>query len=169
MDIQRNSLQDAFVEDHRKMTMGFYRLRQSLEDADWTGARRLAEEIDQDVGSHIEFEETLYYPRLKPVIGAGNISRMYEEHQIGLGLIRDIEALGPDAPEKEVCSRLADRCRQMLEHARSCGTLISHLTDLPQEEQTDLLAKLQEIRGRGTRWTEFAGIRESSGLNTGTG
>jgi hypothetical protein len=169
MDTHRKSLQDAFIEDHRKMTMGFYRLRQSLEDADWPEARRLAEKIDRDVGSHIEFEETLYYPRLKPVIGAENISRMYEEHQIGLGLIRDIDALGPDEPENEVCSRLADRCREMLEHAQSCGTLISHLTDLPQEEQAELLAELQEIRGRGTRWTEFAGIRNSSGLNTNTG
>ena len=169
MDIQRNSLQDAFVEDHRKMTMGFYRLRQSLESGEWSEARRLAEEIDRDVGSHIEFEETLYYPRLRRVIGAENINRMYEEHTIGLGLIREIEALGPDAPEKDVCLRLADRCRQMLDHAQSCGTLISHLCDLPEEEQADLLAELRDIRRRGTRWTEFAGTAEAAGPRTNTG
>jgi hypothetical protein len=160
MDTHRNSLQDVFVEDHRKMTMGFYRLRQSLEAGDWPEARRLARDIDRDVGPHIEFEEALYYPRLKPVIGAENVARMYGEHQIGLGLIREIEALGPDTPGKQTCSRLADRCRQMLDHALSCGTLISHLTDLPPEEQADLLDRLEEIQGRRARWTELADRQE---------
>lgn len=155
METQRKNLQDAFLEDHRRMTTGFYRLRQSLEDGDWSTARGLAEAIDREVGSHIEFEETVYYPRLKPVIGADNVRRMYAEHQIGLGLIRDILARGSGAPGREACTQLAHSCQRMLEHAESCGTLTSHLAALPSSEQEDLLATLEEIRGRATRWTEF--------------
>ncbi len=168
MDIRHPTLEDAFVEDHRKMTMGFFRLRQSLEAADWTATRQLAADIDRDAGPHIEFEETIYYPRLEPLIGAGNVRRMYEEHRIGLGLIRDILARGDEVPDETARYCLADQCRQMLDHAQSCGTLISHLSALPPAEQRDLLGELEAIRDLGVRWTEFASRKQSGHRETRT-
>lgn len=154
--MRHTSLRAAFLQDHRKMTKGFFRLRQKLEAGDWTEARRIALAIDRDVGPHIEFEETVYYPRLVPVVGAANVDVMYAEHGIGLRLIQDLICAGSTPPDSAVMSDLADRCQTMLEHAQSCGTLLSNLTGLPPDEQHELLTSLEHIRERGRSWTEFA-------------
>lgn len=155
MDISESTLQDAFARDHRKMTRGFHRLRQSLEGDDWSEVRRIAAEIDDQVGSHIEFEETVYYPRLQPIIGPANTRRMFAEHATGLRLIKEILAADAGPTNDHARWLLIERCNRMLDHAQSCGTLVSHLASLPEEEQRELLEKLETIRDLHHRWSEL--------------
>lgn len=166
MDMRHTSLRAAFLQDHRKMTKGFYRLGQKLEAGDWTEARRIALAIDRDVGPHIEFEETVYYPRLVPVVGAANVDMMYAEHGIGLRLIQDLMSAGSTPPDSAVMADLADRCQTMLEHAQTCGTLLTHLTALPPDEQNELLARLEHIRERGRSWSELANRKQPRALDS---
>ena len=42
-----------------------------------------------------------------------------------------------------------------LEHALSCGTLLSHLDGLPGEELEAMTAELEKARRLGRRWTEL--------------
>jgi len=148
------SLKDAFMDDHREMTRGFVELRECLENGEWHLAKGLAAEIDRVAGPHIEFEESLYYPRLAPMIGATAIRHMYREHSVGLAVIREILSAGHAIPEASVLADFADRCGRMLEHAHSCGVLVTHLTDLPQDEERELLKRLLKMRYDGRLWTE---------------
>ena len=150
------TLKAAFIRDHRIMTRGFWRLRQALDRGDWQEARTLAEKLDREVGPHIEFEEHVYYPRLKPIIGARTVEQFYREHGTGRHVIEDILAATGAPPDEATRAGLAARCGKMLEHAQSCGTLISHLEALPDEEQESLLSRLEEIRERGHSWSELA-------------
>jgi len=148
------TLRDAFMDDHQEMTRGFVRLRECLQNGDWHSAKGLAAEIDRVAGPHIEFEESLYYPRLAPVVGATAIRHMYREHSVGLDVIREILSADHDAPGESVLAEFADRCRRMLEHAHSCGVLLDHLTGLPEDEERELLKRLLKMRYEGRLWTE---------------
>jgi hypothetical protein len=150
------TLKEAFIRDHRIMTRGFWRLRQALDKGDWPEARSVAEQIDHEVGPHIEFEEQVYYPLLKPIIGAHTVEQFYQEHRTGRRLIEDILIAGTEPPDEATRAGLSDRCGKMLAHAQSCGTLISHLGALPVEEQESLQFRLEEIRERGQPWRELA-------------
>lgn len=154
MDTGSLSLKDAFLDDHREMTRGFVRLRECLQNGDWQNAKSLAAEIDRIAGPHIEFEESLYYPRLAPVVGSMAIRHMYREHSIGLDVIREILSADQEAPESSVLADFADRCGHMLDHAHGCGVLVSHLTGLPDDEERELLRRLLKMRLQGRLWTE---------------
>ncbi len=148
------TLKEAFLDDHREMTRGFVKLHERLEGGDWSAAKGLAAEINRVAGPHIEFEESLYYPRLAPVVGATAIRHMYREHSVGLDVIRDILAADQSVPDQTLLREFADRCRRMLEHAHSCGVLVSHLTGLPEDEERELLKRLLKMRYDGRLWTE---------------
>lgn len=151
-----DSLRLAFLEDHRRMTQGFWRLRRALETVAWDAARELAAEIDRKVGPHMEFEETIYYPMLTAILGEAAIARMCDEHDTGLSVIEDILRAGEHPPSPEEREELIDRIGQMLDHAATCGTLLSHLSTLPPEKQAEMLTELRVIRGRNRRWTDLA-------------
>jgi len=148
------TLKEAFLDDHREMTRGFVKLHECLEKGDWHAAKGLAAEIDRVAGPHIEFEESLYYPRLAPVVGATAIRHMYREHSVGLAVIREILSADHSVPEASLLADFADRCRRMLDHAHSCGVLVSHLAGLPEDEERELLKRLLKMRYDGRLWTE---------------
>jgi hypothetical protein len=117
-------------------------------------AKGHAAEIDRVAGPHIEFEESLYYPRLAPMVGATAIRHMVQEHSVGLDVIRDILSADTSVPDRSILAEFADRCRRMLEHAHSCGVLVTHLTGLPADEERELLKRLLKMRYDGRLWTE---------------
>lgn len=149
-------LGDCFTEDHRHMTRGFWKLRNALEAGNLEKAIDLAKVIDRKVGPHIEFEEAVFYPELRKVFGDEFVDRLYREHAVGRAVI--LELLSLDKHAQIVDSRLnelAERAGKTLEHAVSCGTLLSHLEALDDQRQRELLTQLKTIRIRGKPWSEY--------------
>ena len=137
------------------MTRGFARLRQSLETGEWTGVLREARALDRQVGPHMEFEETAYYPALVPALGAEAVATLYDEHDEGRAVLEEILARGDTPPPESDRRRLIEGIDAMLGHAATCGTLVSHLARLSENERRDLLGTLIELRAAGHRWTEL--------------
>ena len=149
-------LGEAFGEDHRRLVRGFADLKTALERGDPDDARRIADRLDRAAGPHIQFEEEVLYPRVRR--GAGPVLRRPALHRARRRPRRDPAGAGPAvgiAPAARA-TRAADRRAQTtLDHALSCGTLLSHLTTLDPGQQADLLELLEEMRRRAMRWTEL--------------
>lgn len=151
-----SSLKDAFIEDHQTLTRGLSRLVKLVEEESYEEASRVARELDEAAGPHIEFEEKSFYPEVRKTRGQAYVDNLYDEHRSGLEAVRTLSKLAagkvPDASERE---QLLVDLRRALDHAVSCGTLLSHVTALPDEEQEAFLAELERYRDLGHRWTEL--------------
>ena len=153
---QRSPLSQAFAEDHRHMTRGFWKMRKILEADDLPAAKQLADTIDRVVGPHIEFEESVYYPALRKILGDEFIDRLYAEHQIGRAVLLELDKLSVDSKLTEAQRHiLVKRIKKALEHAVSCATLLSHLDELDENRQQIMLDQLEQLRATGHRWTEL--------------
>ncbi len=93
-----SNLTDVFLEDHQQLTRGLARLRQALQQGDVSGAVRLADELDQQVGAHMQFEEDVFYPMLAKRLGQEFTAQLYAEHAIGRETLLRIKEL----PSKQV-------------------------------------------------------------------
>ena len=149
------NLRAAFLKDHQTFTRGLSRILKALRDQDDALAVGLAEELDRDVGPHIEFEEQQFYPELKKRLDAPFVEQLYREHATGqraIATLLDLRGAGElTADARDEVIRMLT---QTMDHALSCGSLLSHLDGLGDERQADLLHELQESRNRGRRWTE---------------
>ena len=56
----------------------------------------------------------------------------------------------------------SEQLETAMDHALSCGTLLSHVTSKDAAEQQRLLDRLEDISRRGHRWTELPIGRETS-------
>jgi len=148
-----DALRQAFSEDHRVLTRGLTGVVDALREADLAQAVRRAEELDRRVGPHMAFEEQVYYPELRLVLGDRFVDRLYHEHALGLDAVRRLIRHDPaqPLPERE---RIVEELTTALEHARSCGTLLSHLTRLDPGTLGAMRQALEELRRRELRWTE---------------
>jgi hypothetical protein len=152
----KSALTRAFAEDHRHMTRGFWKLRKALQACDIAAAIDIVREIDRKVGPHIEFEEAIFYPALRPVLGDDYVEQLYQEHRIGRAVLEDILGLSRDEPlPEEQRQDLIDRTTVTLDHAVSCGTLLSHVDRLAPDEQDKVLDQLMQSRERGRLWSEL--------------
>lgn len=157
MDPKSSPLHDAFLEDHRKLTRGLLRLLGTLKENDVGAAQKEADELDRLAGPHMEFEETVFYPTLEKLLGSEFVDQLYHEHGLGQDAVRALlahEAATP-LPEKEQ-RRLVGQVEMALEHALSCGSLLSHLAAVGEADQRAMLHRLIELRSRGRRWTELS-------------
>jgi len=146
----------AFVEDHKHMIGGFAKLKRALEQGAAAEAKQIADDLDRLAGPHIQFEEEVLYPRVAEARGRSYAERLYEEHADGKQAIRTLRERSPsELTEPETRAQLISGVQTVLDHAISCGTLLSHLTSLPADSQQELLARLESIRREGTRWTEL--------------
>lgn len=141
-------LEKAFVEDHQILTRGLVAIRDALQNGELEQARELAAKLDQEAGPHIRFEEELFYPRLVEALGRDFVDRLYAEHGEGAAALRALRA-GDGTP----LQRILEWIEHALDHVTSCGTLLSHLGVLPEDEQEQLLAELVALRGSPTRWS----------------
>ena len=100
------------------------------------------------------FEEQVFYPELSKMLGAEDVSHLYEDHDTGKHAVRTLleGSEGGTLGETRRAALLTD-LRGMLEHAEGCGTLLSHLEGLPQERLERLMNSLLELRSRGMRWS----------------
>ncbi|MDH3254787.1 MAG: hemerythrin domain-containing protein [Acidobacteriota bacterium] len=158
MTTVREELEVAFLEDHRLLTTGLERIAAALANDDLETAIEAADVVDQNVGPHMRFEEEEYYPRLRSLLGDAFVNQLYHEHGEGQEAIRRLVSAGhgntlsPSAREE-----VAGLVKTALEHALSCGTLLSHLGSFDESEQRLLGERLDALRRLGTRWTEGVG------------
>ena len=149
----RDTLQNAFLEDHRVVTRGLYDLQQAVDRDDLDTARRLAAELDRVAGPHMDFEQRYFYPMLVDVLGADFVEELYAEHRSGqravaaLCSIQDNSAI--DREELQDCLNVA------MNHVLSCGSMTSHLASMTPEQQLQLRQQLDATRREGRRWTEL--------------
>ena len=151
-----NTLREAFIEDHQKMTRALSELLRLVEANQMALASSKARELDALAGAHIEFEEKRFYPQVQKSRGEAYVANLYDEHQSGVEAIRALEAIeDPDAVDASEREEILGHLRRALEHAVSCGTLLSHVTSLSATEQQELLADLERFREAGHLWTEL--------------
>lgn len=147
-------LREAFLEDNRKLTRGLLRLLDALKENDLVAARREADRLDQDAGPHMAFEEQVFYPTLDRILGSAFVDQLYHEHAEGQDAVRTVLNREPDHPfadhERQA---LVEHVETALEHALSCGTLLSHVDVLEAPAKQEMLERLLELRRRGRRWT----------------
>lgn len=157
MKTEKTPLEEAFLEDHRHLTHGLARIREALRTADDTEAARTADEVDRVVGPHMRFEEEVFYPKLVEKLGGDFVDQLYGEHEIGQSAVKALVGLKPEERLTEGRRKeLLDEVGTALQHARSCGTLLSHIADLDESEHRAMLQKLKKLRGSGIRWTDVA-------------
>ena len=149
-------LVDAFEEDHRRLTQGLEELVQALRADDLERATELAERVDRAVGAHIDFEEGVFYPQLEKTLGSKFVSRLFHEHDAGKSAIRSLLAVRERGDlDAETRGEILADLDIALEHALSCGTLLSHLDRLDEEQLATMLRQLHEARERGRRWSQL--------------
>jgi|GEM_PF-6914845 len=149
-------LGQAFIDDHRLMMQSLNRLLEALEANDLSTAAKVAHELDHVAGPHIRFEEKYLYPIVKEARGRKYAKRLYEEHRIAWKTLQSLFQWEKDNRlDGQTQQELVENTNLALDHATSCGTLLSHLTTLPDDDQTRLLEKLRHLREEGICWTEI--------------
>ena len=163
-----SELATAFTDDHRVFTRGLSRILRALRRDDHATAVALAEELDRAVGPHIEFEEQVFYPILVESLGRDFVRQLYREHRIGQDAVGALIAHPREKPlPASDRDRLIEQLETAMEHALSCGTLLSHVTSKDAAEQQRLLDRLEDIGRRGNRWTELPAGRGSASEPSG--
>ncbi len=154
MTDQQNRLKEAFAEDHRKLTRGFRDAVAALEKGDLPTARTLADELDKVAGPHIEFEESCLYPAVAENRGEGYTAKLYDEHSKMMKALTELQSAS-EMSENQRISWLASM-KEGLDHAISCGTLLSYLVSLPDGKQDELYRRLEQFRSQQPRrWSQL--------------
>ena len=148
-----SSLKEEFTRDHRKLTRGYLAIARALEKNELEKAKALADELDQVAGPHIEFEEEFLYPHVAEKRGDPFAARLYDEHSEILEAIRELRQCTEMSIENQ--KLLSDGMQVGLQHAATCGTLLSHLSVLPGPVQTQLLEEYLRLKKTGKRWTQL--------------
>ncbi|QDT02111.1 hypothetical protein K227x_04820 [Rubripirellula lacrimiformis] len=150
-------LQRAFIEDHRTLTRGYVSLLKLLDERDFTGAASEAKRLDELAGPHIAFEESFLYPKVGESRGDEYTGKLYQEHAEILNALVEIRQLKPDANlDDSAIESLKDRLHHGLDHAAACGSLLSHLKALPDDEQSQALRRLLRFRDHSPAWSDLA-------------
>lgn len=152
-----NKLQQEFVKDHQILTRGFSHIIDAIKDNKWADAVEAAHKLDRDGGPHIAFEESVLYPRVAQSRGDQTVQHLYDEHQTAIEAVQFL-LNHPDERQisPEVKARLIDHLQTGLDHAVSCGGLLSYLTILDEQTQSELLKTLQQHRAEGKAMSELA-------------
>jgi hypothetical protein len=151
------SLSEAFLEDHRHLTQGLSGILQALQADNLEEAIRMAEELDRVAGPHMEFEEEVLYPEVGKSRGPDYVSRLYREHQVALTAVKAlINQQYQERLEPQLKEEILQSLQTGLDHAISCGTLLSHVTSLDQNRQNEMLTRLLDLRRIGHRWSELS-------------
>lgn len=158
MPQESSSLRAAFLDDHRRLTRGLLKLLDALKEDNPTAARAAANELDEIAGPHMEFEETVFYPTLERILGSDVIDQLSHEHAQGQDAVRAVLRRNADVPFRETERRiLVEQMETALEHALSCGSLLSHLGNLDAATTRKMHEQLLELRMLKRRWTSLPG------------
>ena len=152
-------LEQAFIEDHRRLSRGYRDIMEAIEDDNFPAARAIAENLDRAAGPHIEFEERYLYPEVRRSRGECYAARLLSEHTDALETLVDLQQCD-SLPSDTQKQHWLNGMRRGLDHAASCGTLLSHLQTFDPQRQRTLLTRLDELRLRGKKWSELHPVHE---------
>ena len=151
-----SDLGEEFVKDHSWLARSLVRLQEALQQSDLQQIVQAADDLDRVAGPHMQFEEQVFYPEVEKVRGREFVGRLFHEHGIGLQMLKSIlQREGTEPLSSRERDHLLRSVELTLEHVYSCGSLLSHLTELEQSRQTEMLDRLREFRRREKRWTEL--------------
>lgn len=151
-----NELEHEFVVDHTQTTRALNDLKSALETDDLRLIKATAKDLDQIAGPHIAFEELWLYPMVAKSRGADFAEQLLGEHgQVHQALT---EILSPDTVSisDDQRSTWQNEVQTGLDHVVTCGTLLSHLSELKDSEQQQMLARLKDLRNQNILWTNFS-------------
>ena len=152
----KQRLFDAFRDDHAVLGRGLYTLGTCLREGDAEGVRKAASDIDIKAGAHIAFEQSDFYPALKPFLSIAEIDAMYVDHFEGQGLLTEIQLLQKsDLDDDNLQQKLIEAVEQMETHASECGELFGVMGGLNEAAQEHLLQRIDYWRERAPRWTSL--------------
>lgn len=154
MNDTMHELENAFIEDHQKLSRGYWNIIDAIQAGNFDKARTLAEELDRVAGPHIEFEEKYLYPEVRQSRGDDYTDNLYSEHSDTIETLIELQSVD-NAPSATQTQRWLAGMQRGLDHAASCGTLLSHLDVLDPTRQKSLLEKLIELRQSGKRWSQL--------------
>lgn len=149
-----SKLAQMFLDEHQHLTRGLWEIHQALKKNDLQTAAHRAEVMDRLVGAHMEFEEEVFYPELATRLGNEFVNRLYEEHDEGQAAVKALLSGGIAQLDGAGRARLLGQVEIALDHAISCGTLLSHIGDLDPAEEERVMERWREIRDRNPRWSE---------------
>jgi len=150
------TLHTAFLEDHRHLTKGLAGLLESLRQNNAPRATTIARELDRVAGPHMAFEEAVLYPELQGRLGKSFVDQLYHEHALGKKAVSHLvhrAKSGPLTPPER--STLIEQVETALEHALSCGSLLSYLDTLSTERHNEMLQQLLDMRTQERLWTDL--------------
>lgn len=156
MGHDHSTLGDLFLQHHKQFTRGLHNVLKLLQSGEVRAAVEEGDRLDQLAGPHIEFEEESFYPQVAKKLGDDFVQRLYDEHQTGQKALKTLLQWRdrPEIPAEERDQLVRD-IQIALDHATSCGTLLSHLTTLRPEEQNQFTEQLLDFNQQGHRWTEL--------------
>lgn len=161
---ETSELIKAFQEDHRVLGRGFYEISTALRGGDMAKAKDWAARVDREAGAHIAFEEEVFYPRLRELVGEEETDRLYDEHGEGLRVVQRLKTLGDEEGlDDSARQELLEFSEEMENHIAECGTLFGTIGRIPPAEQDALLSKLLEWRRKAPTWSDFARVKQSGG------
>ncbi len=145
---------EAFREDHAVLGRGFYEIAGHIRARNLPAAKARADRVDREAGAHIAFEQKHFYPALRGLFGDTDVDRLRREHDEGLTVIRQLQALSESAIVNErEWDRLLDKSEIMEDHVAECGELFGTMGRFTLEEQQTLLHQLLALRREAPRWT----------------
>jgi iron-sulfur cluster repair protein YtfE (RIC family) len=95
--------------DHRQVEELFSK----IEKAEGTERASLVEELATSLKAHMELEETVLYPVMKPVTGAEAVQEGNTEHELARKALADMVKLTPDEPG---FGAAMEACKAGIEH-----------------------------------------------------
>lgn len=143
-----------FLKDHQQFSRLLYEISKLLKENKIEKARERALELNDVAGPHIAYEEAELYTRLAD-LGEMKVTedKLVDEHHEVLDSLKDL--LDNDQPDAECLESIKAGFDKALSHAEHCGSLISLMSRLDDNQQTSSLAELIRFRAQGKKWTEL--------------
>jgi hypothetical protein len=151
----RTPLISEFLKDHQQFSRLLYQIANLLQEGKIDLARERANDLDTVAGPHIAYEEAELYPRLAK-LGETSVTEemLVGQHHDALDAVRAL--IKTESPDKAALKSIQTGFQGALSHAEHCGSLISLLNRLDEQEQAESLKKLEGFRKQGKKWTELS-------------
>lgn len=148
----KSPLITEFLKDHQQFSRLLLEVSRLLEQGEIEKARQRARELDVLAGPHIAYEEAELYPRLDQ-LGDKSVTEemLVSQHHDALTTIRKL--VGEQSISEAELTEIKEGIKAALDHVEHCGSLISFMTRLDEDQQVESLAELKRLRAEGTKWT----------------
>jgi hypothetical protein len=150
-----------FRADHQRIMGALVRLRQAITGADIPEVRKILGSAEGLLGSHFKFEELHLYPALTGFVGDDGVRQLIREHD---SIFRGVGRLG-ELSRKDAWSD-AERDEALAsfdlvgDHPENCDDLCRYIEQLPGDQQTALLDRMQAIRLQRPTFSGYAVERQ---------